>query len=259
MDSEDRAAGSGRSLSDDRLLGGRIRFLQPIHGYRVAIDPVMLAASLTARPGERILDAGCGTGAASLCLAARIPGIRIDGVEIDTDLAQLARENVRNNELAGSIGITCQPFSAFVRDHREHFTQVMTNPPFHARDAHAPSPHATRANAHGEMTLDLLGWIKACATALQPGGRLTMIHRTDRLSDILSLMTPRFGAISVFPLWPMTGRPASRVIVSGLKGRRTAMRLMAGLTLHESDGRYTDAADAILRHGTELEDGPASS
>ena len=65
--------------TEDKLLDGRVTFLQPRHGYRVAIDPVLLAAAVPARSGDRILDLGSGTGAASLCLAARLQDVHVTG------------------------------------------------------------------------------------------------------------------------------------------------------------------------------------
>src|SRR5687767_14919301 len=84
-------------VSADGLLGGRLRLYQPRRGYRVAIDPVLLAAAVAAEPGERVLDAGAGTGAASLCLAARVPGCVVTGVERDPELLALAMANVGAN------------------------------------------------------------------------------------------------------------------------------------------------------------------
>ena len=117
-------------LTDDRLLGGRVRFSQPTHGYRVAIDPVLLAAAVPAQPGERVLDAGAGTGAASLCLAARIPRCHIVGLELQRPLQRIASQNVTQNEFDGQVemieGDLQRPpprLAAATFDH------VMTNPP----------------------------------------------------------------------------------------------------------------------------------
>ena len=90
-------------LTDDHLLGGRVRFSQPARGYRVAIDPVLLAAAVPARAGERVLDAGAGTGAASLCLAARVPECRIVGLELQRPLQRIASHNVTQNGLDARV------------------------------------------------------------------------------------------------------------------------------------------------------------
>jgi tRNA1(Val) A37 N6-methylase TrmN6 len=240
-------------ITDDHLLGGRVRLAQPAQGYRVAIDPVLLAASIAAGPDERILDAGCGTGAAALCLAARVKNCTITGVELDGELASLARANVAANGIDGRITIAEGSLDAYATVHAGLFDQVMSNPPFYEGERHTRSPRDTKAAAHGEATLDLAGWIKAAVIALKPGGRLTLIHRADRLGDLLSAFEGRFGAAIIFPLWPKPGLEAKRILVSAIKGRRTLPRLLPGLVLHRPAGAYTAQAEAILREAGPLD------
>ena len=73
-------------LTDDRLLGGRLRFLQPRRGYRVAIDPVLLAAAVPAAPGERVLDAGAAPARRPCASPRACPGARVVGLERDREL-----------------------------------------------------------------------------------------------------------------------------------------------------------------------------
>jgi len=235
--------------TQDRLLGGRVLLEQPKQGYRVAIDPILLAAAIEAGPGERILDAGCGTGAAALCLAARVLDCTLVGIELDGELAGLARTNVAANGMDGRIAIV----ERALQDYDGAFDQVMTNPPFYENDRHTSSPQATKATAHGESTLDLAGWIKAAARLLKPGGRLTLIHRADRIGDILQACEGRLGAAAIFPLWPKADVEAKRILVSAIKGRRTPPRLLPGLVLHRADGGYTAQTQAILRAAAPLD------
>jgi len=238
--------------TQDRLLGGRVLLRQPKQGYRVAIDPVLLAAAIQVEPGERIVDAGCGSGAAALCLAVRVQDCTLVGVELDGELAALARTNVAANGMAGRIAIV----EGALQDHAGAFDQVMTNPPFYESDRHTSSPQATKAGAHGEAALDLADWIKATARLLKPGGRLTLIHRADRVGDILRAFEGRFGAAAIFPLWPKDCVEAKRILVSAIKGRRTLPRLLPGLVLHQADGGYTARTQAILRDAAPLDLGP---
>jgi tRNA1(Val) A37 N6-methylase TrmN6 len=235
------------------LLGGRVRLAQPAQGYRVAIDPILLAASIAARPDERILDAGCGTGAAALCLAARVENCTLTGVELDAELAALARSNVSANDMDGRIDVVEGSFDTYAVANSAMFDQVMSNPPFYEGERHTRSPRGTKATAHGEGGLDITDWIKAAACALKPGGRLTLIHRADRIADLLSAFSGRFGAASIFPLWPKPGIEAKRILVTAIKGRRTLPRLLPGLVLHQADGAYTAQTEAILRDMTPLD------
>jgi tRNA1(Val) A37 N6-methylase TrmN6 len=241
-------------LSDDRLLGGRVRFSQPVRGYRVAIDPVLLAAAVPARGGQLILDAGAGSGAASLCLAVRVPGCRILGLEAQRELHRIARRNIEQNGLEREtdviLGVLERPpprLAAATFDH------VMTNPP-HAAAGGTSSPDSERAVAHAETTLDLAGWIGACLRMLKPHGQLTLIHRADRLDDLLAALHGRAGDIVVFPLWPAAdGRPAKRVLVQARRGSRAPLRLSAGLALHTREGSFTAMAERVLRDGSALD------
>ena len=241
-------------VTEDRLLGGRVRLRQPARGYRVAIDPVLLAAAVPAKVGDRVLDAGAGTGAASLCLAARVSGCRIIGLENQPALCQLASDNAAQNRLDRQIemmpGDLGGPPLGLAS---EGFDHVMTNPPYLKGPAASASPVRDRQLASLEHGLDLAGWLGACRRLLAPGGFLTMIQRADRLGEVLAAVDDRLGELIVFPLWPGgRDRPAKRILLQGRKGSRGPLVLAPGLILHEEDGRFSAAAEAILRHGEAL-------
>jgi tRNA1(Val) A37 N6-methylase TrmN6 len=241
-------------LTDDHLLGGRVRFSQPARGYRVAIDPVLLAAAVPARAGERVFDAGAGTGAASLCLAARVSECRIVGLELQRPLQRIASHNVTQNGLDARVemieGRLERPPPRLAAASFDH---VMTNPPHLAAAAASPSPHPERALAHAETTLDLAGWLAGCLRMLRHDGRLTLIHRADRLSEVLAALLGRAGELVVFPLWPAAGRPAKRVLVQARKDARGPLRLLPGLVLHDEHGSFQPWLEDVLRHGRALD------
>jgi tRNA1(Val) A37 N6-methylase TrmN6 len=242
-------------LTDDRLLGGRLRFCQPAHGYRVAIDPVLLAAAVPAAAGQQILDAGAGTGAAGLCLAVRVAGCRVVGLELQRSLQQIARLNVEQNGLDERVevlvGDLVRPPPRFTWGSFDH---VMTNPPHLVAQAATAPSGAARAIAHVEGEAELCGWLRACVRMLKPGGTLTLVHRAERVGEILAGLAEAVGDLAMFPLWPGDPRrPAKRVLVQGRKGSRAPLRLMRGLVLHVADGRLSAAAEAVLRGGQPLD------
>jgi tRNA1(Val) A37 N6-methylase TrmN6 len=240
-------------LTLDRLLGGRVSLSQPARGYRVAIDPVLLAAAVPAVAGERVLDAGAGTGAAALCLAVRVPGCKVVGIELQRALQQIAALNVGQNGLGERIemlvGDLVQPPPRFAWGSFDH---VMTNPPHLAARAASAPPLPERAIAHVEA-VPLAAWLQGCVRMLRPGGMLTLIHRAERIGEILAALADALGALVVFPLWPGDAQEsAGRVLVQGRKGSRAPLALMRGLILHQEDGRFSAAAEAVLRHGHAL-------
>lgn len=250
------------SVTEDALMGGRIVFFQPKVGYRAAIDPVILAACVAARPGERVLDVGCGAGAAALCLSHRVPGARVTGLEIAPDLAALARQNAQANGFEERLKILegdllapprhCDPAS---------FNHVMANPPYQEPEKGNPPPDPGKSRANVEGEARLADWIDFCLSRTRPKGSLTLIHRADRLGDVLAAVRGRLGGLVVFPLWPGligsgkagSGKAAKRVVVTGRKGLATPLILSPGLVLHDLDGGFTADADAVLRHGEGLD------
>ena len=240
-------------FSEDLLLGGQVRLRQPVDGYRAAIDPVLLAASVDAAPRHRVLEAGAGHGAAAICLARRVPDCSVTGIEIQPDLVRLANDNARLNDLAGSvqvmIGDLVRPLPRVAAGGFDH---VMANPPYLEATRADTSPELGRAaaNVEGEAGLDV--WLSFMLRMVRPKGTITLIHRADRLDDILVLLAGQAGEVTVFPIWPKQGRAAKRVIVRARKGIRTPMSLSAGLVMHQENGAYTAAADEILRGGPNL-------
>ena len=215
----------------------------------MAIDPVLLAAAVPAQTGETVLDAGLGSGAASLCLLARVPGCAACGIELQPALAELARCNTVLNGMALEVvegDLLDQPAALRGRQ----FAHVITNPPYAEAGGGPVSPDPQRGRAHAGA--DTAAWIDACLKRLEPGGRLTVIHRADRLGTLLAAIEGRAGDVAVLPLWPRAGEAARRVILGARKGSRAPLRLLPGLVLHEADGRFTPAADAVLRDGAPL-------
>lgn len=237
----------------DAFLGGRLSILQPRHGFRAGLDSVMLAAAVDAEAGERVLELGSGVGVAALCLAARVEGIALTGVEAQGVLVGLAAENAAGNGLSDRVLFREGRVEAMPADlPRDHFDHVMMNPPFFVEGPHDAPPDEGRRIAHIADPDALARWTKTARTHLSAKGRLTAIVPTERVPALLHALGTGFGAVTLFPLWPRAGEPAKRVIVTARKSSRTGFALAAGLVLHGAERGYTPVADAILRHGAPL-------
>lgn len=224
----------------DRFLGGRLVLRQPLRGYRAGADALLLAAAVS--PGGRLMEAGCGAGAALLAVALRCPAARLVGVESEPAMAALARENVLANDLAARV--TIEEGDALAEG--PTFDGVFCNPPY-AEPGEGSAPHPARVHAHvTEATLDR--WIAALSNRLSRGGVLTLIHRAERLDRILAALDGRLGDVTVLPVRPRADAPAHRVLARARKGSRAPLKILRGIDLHdETDAKFTAEAEAIFR------------
>ena len=244
-------------LTRDAFLGGRLHIWQPVNGYRAGIDPVILAAATNASPGQTVLDLGCGVGVASLCLAARVPELRITGLELQPTYAALARRNATENRLDVSVmegDVRSMPLE--LRD--RSFDHVIANPPYYDRTRGTGSSIPDRETALGE-SMPLVDWIRSGIRRLSPKGMLHVIQRSERLPELLAACSDRVGDIRVVPLLPRRKRPARLVLLRARKGALGDFRLLSPVLLHygdrhgsEDDG-YSVEVEAALRDGEQLE------
>lgn len=234
-----------QELTEDLLLGGRVRIRQPKVGYRVNVDTLLLAAAVEAAPGMRLLEAGCGVGAALLAVAARTENASFVGVERDANMAAIARENLAMNGMSTRAEIVTGDVLGRDANHAP-FDGVFCNPPFDAEGDGRPPSHARRHAYITEQPIEL--WVIALADRLKGGAALTLIHRAHKLPEILAALEGRLGGVQVLPVRPSADAPAKRVLVQARKGSRAPLKLLKGLDLHDaSAAKYTPEAEALLR------------
>ncbi|WP_372622234.1 tRNA1(Val) (adenine(37)-N6)-methyltransferase [Falsiroseomonas sp.] len=238
-------------LTEDSLLGGRVRLRQPIIGLRAGHDAVLLAAAVPARTGDRVIELGCGSGAAFLCLAARVPGLEIVAVEREAELAALARENAALNGLAGQVTVIEGDIAdPSLRRALPRCAHGFANPPFWPAGS-APPAALRRAATHAGET-GLADWAGCLAAAVAPRGSVTLVLPASRFADgVGALGEAGFGSPALLPLWPRAGMPARRVLLAARREGRGPGRVLPGLVLHGPAGS-TPEAESILRDGAAL-------
>jgi tRNA1(Val) A37 N6-methylase TrmN6 len=240
-------------ISRDLMLGGRLELLQPRRGYRAGVDAALLAGACDAGASDRVIEPGCGVGAALLAAAVRRPGAEFLGVERDAEAVELAARNIAGNGLDGRVRVLAGDVGAgFARLKLRPFDAALCNPPFFDDPASLRAPHPARAGAY--LADDGLGaWIGFLLKAVREGGSLTLIHRADRLGDILGLLAPKAGSVRIRPVQPFADEPAKRVLVRAIKTGRAPLVLLPPLILHDRTGaKHTAEAEAILRGDAEL-------
>lgn len=243
-------------LTRDAFLGGRLSLWQPRRGYRAGVDPVLLAASVPARAGDRVLELGCGTGAALLCLGARVPGLRLTGVELQPGYAELAALNATENGIDARI-VTADLRSLPAALRNESFDHVLMNPPYFDRARGTGAQAADRDLAFGGDT-PLTDWVEVATRRLAPKGRLSLIQRIERLPELMCALDARLGSVTLRPVAGRDRRPPSRFLLSAVKGGRAPFAMTAPLILHEGPDHGSDAEDytpeirAVLRDAAAL-------
>ena len=239
---------SGFEETAGTLLGGQTLYRQPARGYRTGIEPVLLAASVPARPGDRVVEAGTGAGAGLLCLITRVSGLVGTGVEQDACMAALARKNVEAN---GAAGITIETADICTWRSSKTYQHALANPPWH--QGGTVSPQAGREAAKHARAGLLREWAAALARGLCRRGTLSLIlPALATVEAAAALAEANCAEITVIPLWPHAGEAARLVILRGMKEGKGGTTVHPGLVLHGTDGAYTTAAEGILRSGAAL-------
>lgn len=236
----------------DAFLGGRLIVSQPAKGFRAGLDSVLLGAAASGT-SRRLLDLGAGVGTASLVALADLSELNCTLVEADPEMLALAALNLGANgfgERGKTVGVDLTApgkVRAAAGLAADHFSTVIANPPFFD-PGKGSAPSAARAGARHMDEADIDRWVKTAATHAAPEGEVIFIHVAEALPGLLAAFTRRFGAVTVLPLLPREGEPASRVLVRGIKGSRAPFRLLAARALHEPEGRgFRPEFDAIFR------------
>ena len=224
-------------FTEDAFLGGQLRLRQPKSGHRAGHDAMLLAAATAARPGDRVVDFGAGVGAAGLALAKRVAAIKLVLVEIDADLAALARGNAAANAIAAEVvvlDVTSEAgaFAAagLVPDSAD---VVLMNPQFNDSARHRASPDKARVSAHVATAATLESWIHASRRILKSGGVLTLIWRADGITEVLAALHRGFGSLKILPVHGDPTMPANRVLIRAIKGGKAPTEIHPALMLNE--------------------------
>jgi len=234
----------------ESLYGGRLQILQKKKGYRYTIDSVLLAHFVEPNKGERILELGAGSGVISLLLAFRNPGVRVTGLELQSELAEMAGRSIsingledRVNMIPGDVRNAAELLEARSQD------VVVFNPPYRKMGSGKLNPGREKALARHEIAGSVTDFLRAASYALEPGGRVCLIYPCSRMVEAIYRM--RVEKMEPKRLRMVHSRPGSRgdfILVEGIKGGGEELAVLPPLFVYQEGENYSEELEALFRN-----------
>jgi tRNA1(Val) A37 N6-methylase TrmN6 len=221
--------------------------IQKKEAFRFGVDAILLSHFVKVKRNQRVLDMGTGTGILPLLIAAKTEASWITGLEIQADIAAMARRSVEGNGLAhrieiveGDIKNVTSLLGAATYD------VVVTNPPYTPVGSGLKNPHDSKAIARHELYCTLEDVLKNGARMLKPQGEFYMVHRPDRLTDIMEGMR----RLKIEPkilrmVSPREGDAPSLILIKGIKNGKPGLVIMPQLVIYNKNGQYTPETQRI--------------
>jgi len=238
-----------KSLTTDFFFDGCIQVKQNHSGYRFSIDAVLLAWHAAPSPNDTILDLGTGCGIIPMILAYRHPGVKIYGIEVQTELADIANLNITENEMEDQITILCKDMKTLNHGHISGSVDlVVSNPPFRKSKSGRINPNRQRAVARHEIKATLYDIVEAACRVLKTSGRFVMIYSAERITDMLTQM--RASGIepkSIRMVHSGKNTGAKMILVEGKKGGRSGLKIDSPLFIYRENGSYSDEVEKIFK------------
>lgn len=231
-------------ITRDTLLRGRVKLLQPRHGFRSSLDPVLLAGFVAPSFGD-FLDIGCASGALSFLLLDRDAKARGVGVEIQPRLAALAEQGAQENGFGHRFNLVMGDVRAKGTVAAQAFDLVATNPPFRPVGAGVLPPLSEKAMANHEVTLALSEWLDVAVAALRPGGRLATIFPFNRWEELRGGLEERgFFVTRAREVVSRAGEVPNRILVEAARSGVTT-QFHPQLLVHDGNGYSSEARQML--------------
>ncbi len=236
-------------LTADTFFNGRIRVKQNRAGYRFSIDAVLITGQTIPSPGNTVLDLGTGCGIIPLILAYRHPKIKVYGVEVQQQLADLATINVEENRMKDRITIHCMDMKKLKHDMMSGPVDlVVSNPPYRKAESGRINPDQQRAVARHEIKATLSDVVETAQRMLRTAGRFVTVYPAERMADILIQMrSAGLEPKSLRTVHSDRHSDAKLIIVEGKKGGRPGLKIGSPVIIYRKDGSYTDEVQEMFK------------
>ncbi|WP_313344811.1 tRNA1(Val) (adenine(37)-N6)-methyltransferase [Lacrimispora sp.] len=226
----------------DDLQRNGYQIIQKQNGFCFGMDAVLLSGFAIVKPGERAVDLGTGTGIIPILLEAKYDGIHYTGLEIQEEVADMARRSVALNHLEDKISIVTGDIKEASRLFGAASFDVVTSNPPYMNDAHGlKNPDLPKAIARHEVLCTLDDVTREASRLLKPGGRFYMVHRPHRLIEIItSLKNYGMEPKRMKMVHPFVDREANMVLIEAVRGGKSMIKVEAPIIVYKEQGVYTD-------------------
>ncbi|AYF55218.1 tRNA1(Val) (adenine(37)-N6)-methyltransferase [Clostridium botulinum] len=236
---------SGETLDDLQLNG--IHVIQKKDGFRFGIDAVLLANFAKVKNGDRVVDLCSGTGIVPFIIAGKTKASNITGIEIQRDMTEMANRSTKFNKLQDKIEFICEDLTNINNIKKISKADVVTvNPPYKLCNSGIVNPNDKMAIARHEICCNLEDVIIACRTLLKDNKRMYMVHRPDRLADIITLMRKnKIEPKRIQMVHPNTKKPPNIVLIEGQRDGGAFLKWEPPVYVYNDEGGYSDQIQVI--------------
>lgn len=219
--------------------GSDLKIIQNPNWFCFGIDAVLLSDFADIKFNEEVIDLGTGTGIIPLLLAVKSPAKHIDGIEIQTDVCYMAQRSVVLNKLENKINIMCGNLVGFKTE--KQYDTVVCNPPYKTADTGMVNPEDKLKISRHEICCNLHEVVKTASRILKPLGKFCMIHRPERLVDIIwEMRSQKLEPKRIRFVHSYADKPPVMVLIEGRKCSKPYIKAEPPLVIYNSDGSYTD-------------------
>lgn len=227
----------------DGIWNHRLNLIQPRKGYRYSVDAPLLTDFVKGRKATRALDLGCGCGIIGLMLLEKHKAGHVVGIELQSELAGLARRNASINGLAEYFDTLNMDLRKLGDDYHDSFNLIISNPPFYKKGSGILSPNEQIAIAKHELECDIWDIGRIAARCLKSGGHLAIIYPAERLPDIMLMFEKsKLSPTRLCMVHSKENGPAVLVLAEARKGKGKPLTVEGPFILYGPDGVYTERA-----------------
>ena len=199
--------------------------LQKKNGFRFGEDAILIADFFSPTKSGKLLDIGTGTGIISILLSRNPNVTHITSVEIQDEMADMASRSIKENHLEEKIEVLNIDIKKL--DRGNSFDYIVSNPPYMKSLGGKVNPNSMKAISRHEVTLNLEEVVGESRRLLKPGGTLTLIHRTERMVELLNtLSTNGFFVKRIQNIFSKTTKTSKLFMVEAVKGKNKGFEFL---------------------------------